>query len=106
MKREERQAQRHDPRFPCSLELRASKLASLGTPQHGPEKTAIKGRLQNVSQGGACLLSDRSIPTSSIVRCEIVVPGTRAAIPTLMQVRWAQKTSTNGRYKIGLQFLM
>ena len=106
MKREERQAQRHDPRFPCSLELRASKLASLGTPQHGPEKTAIRGRLQNVSQGGVCLLTDRSIPASSLVRCEIVVPGTRAAIPTLMQVRWAQKTSTNGRYKIGLQFLM
>jgi len=105
MKREERQAQRHDPRFPCSLELRASKLASLGTPQKGPG-TVIRGRIQNVSQGGACLLSNRSIPTSSLVRCEIVVPGTRAAIPTLMQVRWAQKTSTNGRYKIGLQFLM
>jgi hypothetical protein len=105
MKREERQAQRHDPRFPCSLELRASKLVSLGTPQQGP-KTIISGRIENVSQSGACLLSDRSIPTSSVVRCEIVVPGTRAAIPTLMQVRWAQKTSTNGRYKIGLQFLM
>jgi c-di-GMP-binding flagellar brake protein YcgR len=106
MKRDEHQPQRQHPRFPCGLELQASKLASLGTPQHGPKKTAIRGRLQNVSQGGVCLLSNQSIPTSSLVRCEIVVPRTRAAIPTLMRVRWAQKSSTNARYKIGLQFLM
>ena len=105
MKRKEHQQQRRDPRFPCSWQLQASKLASLGTPQHGP-KTAVRGRIQNVSQGGACLLGNRSIPASSLVRCEIVVPGTRAAIPTLMQVRWTQKTSTNGSYKIGLQFLL
>src|SRR5437899_13095275 len=102
---EEHQAQRRDPRFPCGLKLQASQLASLETPQHGP-KTTIRVRIQNVSQGGACLLGNRSIPASSLVRCEILVPWTRAAIPTLMRVRWAQKTSTNGSYKIGLQFLM
>jgi hypothetical protein len=87
------------------MELRGTKLTSLGTPQQQP-KTVISGRIQNVSQGGACLQSDRPIPVSSLVRCEIVVPGTRAAVPTLMQVRWTQKTSTNGSYKIGLQFLL
>jgi PilZ domain len=105
MKREERQAQRHDRRFPCSLELRVSQLTPLGTPRNGP-KTAIGGRVQNVSRDGACLISNRSIPASSLVRCEIVVPGTRVTIPTLMRVRWTQRNSNRRRYKIGLQFLM
>jgi PilZ domain-containing protein len=105
MERKEHRAQRHDPRFPCRLKLQACQLVPLGAPQHGP-KAAIRGRIQNVSEGGACLLGNHSIPASSLVRCEIIVPGTRAAIPTLVQVRWTQKTSTNGSYKIGLQFLL
>jgi hypothetical protein len=87
------------------MELRGTKLTSLGTPQQHP-KTVISGRIQNVSQGGACLQSDRPIPVSSLVRCEIVVPGTRAAIPTLMQVRWIQRNSISGGYTIALQFLL
>jgi len=87
------------------MKLRGRKLASLGISRKEP-KTAIRGRIQNISQGGVCLLSNRSIPVSSLVRCEIVVSGTRTAIPTLMQVRWAERNSTIGRSKIGLQFLL
>jgi len=104
MKQAERQPQRQPPRFPCGLELRGSKLASLGVPPDEP-KDAILGRTQNVSQGGVCLLSNRSIPALSLVRCEIEVLRKRVAIPTLMQVAWTQRTPT-GRYKIGLQFLL
>ena len=104
MKQAERQPQRQPPRFPCSLELRGSKLALLGVPPDEP-KDPIRGRTQNISQGGVCLLSERSIPASSLVRCEFEVPGNRVAIPTLMQVAWTQRTPS-GTYKIGLQFLL
>ena len=104
MKRGERQPRRQHTRFPCSLELRGSKLESLGIRTDEP-KHSIRGRTQNISQGGVCLLNNRSIPTSSLVRCEIEVPGNRVAIPTLMQVAWTQRTPT-GTYKIGLQFLL
>jgi hypothetical protein len=104
MKRGERQPQRQNPRLPCSLELRGSKLALLGGRPDEP-KRPIRGRTQNISQGGVCLLNNRSIPASSIVRCEIEIPGKRVAIPTLMHVAWTQRTPT-GTYKIGLQFLL
>jgi hypothetical protein len=104
MKCGEGQPQRQHPRFPCSLELRGSKLALLGA-RYSEPKRAIRGQTQNISRGGACLLNNRSIPASSLVRCEIQVPGNRAAIPTLMQVAWTQRTPT-GIYKIGLQFLL
>lgn len=104
MKRGELHVRRQRGRFPCSLELRGSKLALLGA---GPEepKRSIRGRTQNISQGGVCLLNKRSIPASSLVRCEIEVPGKGVAIPTLMRVAWTQRTLT-GMYKIGLQFLL
>ena len=87
------------------MKLRGRKLASLGISQKEP-KTAIRGRIQNISHGGLCLLSNRSIPVSSLLHCEIVVSGTRVAIPTLMQVRWTERNPTSGRTKIGLQFLL
>jgi c-di-GMP-binding flagellar brake protein YcgR len=104
MKPAERQPRRQPPRFPCSLELRGRKLASLGV---CPDKSKdpIRGQTQDISQGGVCLLSNRSIPASSLVRCEFEIPGNCVAIPTLMQVAWTQRTAT-GMYKIGLQFLL
>jgi hypothetical protein len=104
MKRGEHEPRRQHPRLPSSLELRWSKLASLGTRPDEP-KDSVRGRTLNSSKGGVCLLSNRLIPASSLVRCEIEVPGNRVAIPTLMQVAWAQRTPT-GTYKIGLQFLL
>ena len=99
MTRGERQERRRHPRLPLRMELRGRKLPSLGLREAG--KNAFRGEIQNIGVGGLCLLSDRSIPLSSLVRCEIVVPGTSVTIPTLMQVRWAQKHPK----RIGLQFL-
>jgi hypothetical protein len=104
MKRGERQPQRQHRRFPYSLELRGSKLASLGARPDEP-KDPFRGWTQNISRGGICLLSKRSIPASTLVRCEIEAPGKHVAIPTLMQVGWTQKTPT-GTYKTGLRFLL
>jgi hypothetical protein len=105
MKREQSPERRHHPRFLHDIELRGVQLVALEVPRQEP-KTVINGRIQNISHGGACLQTDQPIPVSSLVRCEIIIPGTLAAIPTLMQVRWTQRDSTNGKYKIALQFLL
>ncbi len=102
---EKRGQLRHHRRFPCRVELWGTKLAVLGAARV-QARTRIRGRTQNISRGGACLLSNRSIPESSLVRCEFLLSGTRAAIPTLMQVRWTQRASTHDGYKTGLRFLL
>jgi hypothetical protein len=99
----ERPERRREQRFSRSIELRASKLTSVGLPNYEPG-SAIRGRIQNISRGGACLNSKRFIAEASLIRCEIAVSGTGAAIPTLMRVQWTER-STNG-YKIGLQFVL
>src|ERR1700720_3928880 len=93
-------SQRHHDRIPCSLELQGRRLAPLGNFQK-PEPV-VRGQIENISRGGICLLSSGPIPAASLVRCEIELSHASVAIPTLMLVRWAQRTSTNGRYRIGL----
>jgi hypothetical protein len=85
------------------MELRASKLVPLGHP-NSESDSAIRGRIQNISRGGICIVSKHMIMEPALIRCEIAVSGTGAAIPTLMQVRWTER-STDG-YKIGLQFVL
>ena len=99
----ERPERRRQQRFRRQIELRAKQLTSLGLPRREPD-SAIQGQIQNIGVGGICFLSKRPVAESSLVRCEIAVSGTGATIPTLMQVRWTQK-STNG-YEMGLQFLL
>lgn len=95
---------RHFPRITCLLQLRSKRFSLLGS---GKEpKTLVRGWIQNVSQGGVCLLSQRPIRMCALVHCEIRVSKTRFAIPTLMQARWIEKTPNGDRYRIGLQFLL
>jgi len=69
-------------------------------------ETVLLGRTENVARGGVCLLGDRSLPSSSILRCELLVPGTSIGVPTLMQVQWARKVQDKRRFRIGLRFLI
>ena len=104
MTRQRSASQRRHLRVACSLELQGRKLAALGDLYK--VEPLVRGQIENISRGGVCLLSSGPIPESSLVRCEIEVSQTGVAIPSLMQVRWAEKVSTNGEYRIGLQFLL
>jgi hypothetical protein len=66
----------------------------------------IQGQIENISRGGVSVLSSRSVPISSLVRCEIRLSQSAATIPTLMQVRWNQKTASGKEHRIGLQFIL
>lgn len=97
---------REHPRFLCNMELRARPPLLLGTSAQQRANAAFCGRIQNISQGGVCLLTDQALPSSSLLRCEIGVSGIPAAIPTLVHVRWAETTSNGNPCHIGLQFLL
>ena len=59
----------------------------------GPPGTSriVDGHVQNISSGGLCLLAQKRLKVSELLVGEIAVPGTRASIPTLLQVRWLRK---------------
>jgi len=66
----------------------------------------VEGQVQNISSGGLCLLAQKRLEVSELLVGEIAVPGTRARIPTLLQVRWLCKNSFGPRYRAGLHFVL
>jgi hypothetical protein len=74
----------------------------------GPTGTSriVDGHVQNISSGGLCLLAQKRLRVSELLMGEIAVPGTRACIPTLLQVRWLHKNSVGPRYRVGLHFVL
>ena len=66
----------------------------------------VDGHVQNISSGGLCLMARQRLKVSELLVGEIAVPGTRANIPTLLQVRWLHKNSAGPRYRAGLHFVL
>ena len=66
----------------------------------------VDGHVQNISSGGLCLLAQKRLKVSELLVAEIAVPGTRAGIPTLLQVRWLRRNSLGPRYSAGLHFVL
>ncbi len=95
---------RHHRRYGVLCKLRGRQLTPLGSPKAG--KSVIQGRIENTSAGGLCLLTNDAIKLSYLLQCEICIPNTAAAIPTLTQVRWIQENAKGSRYRVGLRFLL
>ena len=104
MSKQRDEERRHDARYPLTLELRAAELSHLGVPKK--RKGAIRGRIEDISSGGLCLLTDRLIKVSSLVRAETLFSDIPVGIPTLLRVQWTQKNARKQRYRIGLRFLI
>jgi hypothetical protein len=66
----------------------------------------VDGHVQNISSGGLCLLAQKRLKVSELLVGEIAVPGTRASIPTLLQVRWLSKNSFGPRYRAGMHYVL
>ena len=66
----------------------------------------IRGPIRDISRGGVGLLTNQVVEVPQLLRCEIVLAGSRLVIPTLMRVRWCQKSPRGFRYRAGLQFLL
>ena len=95
---------RHHPRYPIRGKVRGQVFSPLEAP--GARTDAIRGRIQNMSAGGLCLLTDRLIEVSDPVRSELLFPQIQVPVPTLLQVRWTHKTPHGQNYLAGLQFLI
>jgi len=106
MNKLETQQRRATPRFRLQnpLRLHACTLPLVVEPTG--KSRVVEGHVQNISSGGLCLLARQRLKVSEMLFGEIAVPGTRASIPTLLQVRWLRKDSAGRRYRAGLHFVL
>ena len=98
--RKERRANR---RYPVRWRLEGRGLSFLGFADHQEE--GLRGEVQNLSQGGLCVISERPIQKSSVLRCEIFPDTVPAGIPTVMEVRWIEAPAKSSGTRVGLRFL-
>jgi hypothetical protein len=104
MKHASEHERRQHQRFPQVLDVHARSLPPVQSPLAPPRE--FDGRIQNLSRGGACILSSLPLPAASFVRCDIAMPDVPIAIPTLMQVRWTAKRGHKSvSYLSGLSFI-
>jgi hypothetical protein len=93
---------RRDARYPFLCELKGTELSSLGSPQANP--SVFRGRAQNISSGGLCVVVDEAVEVSRLIRCEIRVASVPVAIPLVMQVRWSRRMPEG--YAVGTSFVL
>jgi len=93
---------RSHSRYPVEGEFAGNELSSY----HEKNKTAaISGRVQDISDGGFCLLATHTPKQSALLQGQLRLPHMPAQIPTLVQVRWIERASPR-HYRIGLQYVI
>ena len=104
MKRLRPLQRRTAPRFRLQPPVRmyASALPLVAGPTS--DSRVIDGQIQNISCTGLCFVARQRLKISELLVGEIVFPGTRARVPTLLQVRWVRTLGAG--YRAGLHFVM
>lgn len=69
-------------------------------------RAVLRGKVQNISAGGLCLLSKQAVEQYQVLRCQIPLRELPVAIPTLLQVRWIHRPTGSHTYRLGLRFLL
>lgn len=99
------QERRQHERFPQMLEVHVRSLLSSHTAGIPPKE--FDGRIHNLSNGGACILSSGPLQADTFVSCNLAAFDVPVTIPTLMQVRWTVKRGQKPpSYISGLQFVV
>ena len=105
-------------RYPLSQKVTFELSTPLTLQQSRSEEAEADA--QNVSEGGLCLMTERSLEESQIIKIKLPIPNVAAKTPTLAEVRWVKREPSNrqqetvqhavaghwgGRYLVGLRFL-
>jgi len=68
-------------------------------------KFRVSGEVLNIGAGGVCILSDVPLDASTVVQCDMRLPGVDVRIPTVMQVAWVAITDGD-KYVWGLRYVI
>jgi hypothetical protein len=110
----EMKSAREHPRNPISLKVIFETGALLSMQKYHQGKANWDTR--NLCEGGLCLITDRALKESQIIKIRLPIPNVHATTPTLAEVRWVKRQAAarqsfakqNGshRYIAGLRFLV
>ena len=94
---------RQNPRYPITGKFEGSELPAF---QRQKKPEVFRARVEDISDGGFCLLASRRPEQSVLLQGLLRLPQVPSKIPTLVQVRWVNRQLSGRRYKIGLQYVI
>ncbi len=89
-----------------NIDRRKHKRVDLSTPVKYTVLMSLPqpGLIQNISEGGLCLLIDKQLTKGSILRVEFNLPGEKQEhIDALVEVTW--QIPKEGRFLTGVEFI-
>lgn len=94
---------RRSSRYPISGTFEGSELPSF----HGRKKfVTFIGEVRDISDGGFCLFGADAPKQAVLLQGALKLAQMPAEMPTLVQVRWVDRTPGVRRYRIGLQYVI
>jgi hypothetical protein len=101
----DRERRQHE-RFPQVFDVHGRCLLSVQSASNETEAKEFDGRIQNLSNGGACILSASPLLLDAFVCCSLPVADDQVSVPLLMQVRWTlRRGRKNPNYITGFKFV-
>ena len=97
---------RHHRRYPLTSTVTLQELSLQGLPENSG--SPVRGKAENISMGGLCLLTAQPLKVAHPVRCEIPLGTKPVTIGAILRVCWTVPYSEKRgfRYKSGLQFVL
>ena len=90
-------------RYPTGGEFQGNELAQLRSPQ---KSRVVRGKVKDISDGGFCILTAHAPKMSTLLQGQLRLVRMPVQVPTLVQVRWINRSPSGGGYKIGLQYVI
>ncbi len=91
------------PRYPTGGAFQGNELAQLRSPQ---KSRVVRGKVKDISDGGFCILTAHAPKMSTLLQGQLRLIRMPVEVPTLVQVRWINRSPSGGGYKIGLQYVI
>src|SRR5262245_13099289 len=97
--------QRQDARYPFVCEV--EDILPRGRNRELTEPQTIRGRVVNLSLGGACVIADRLAQRATVLVFRLRLQGVPVSLPILAQVQWVQPVPSQAdTFRMGLTFVI
>jgi len=82
-------------RYPSSCKVVIKVSAPYGLHAFHQSQEEWMGNVQNVSEGGLCLITNRVLKESQIIKIKLSIPNEVVTFPTLAEVRWVKRQTVH-----------
>jgi len=109
MAKKQNEMPRAGPRFSINLSVVFDRSSAQIQSESGGKGGTFEGTVENISSGGACLLTQDSLDISEVIKISFPIQGSISQFisppRTLAEVKWT-RPAVGGKFLSGIRFLL